>query len=129
MTKARKTAIIAMLRRVKRRILARPEKYSQDIWCGTAYCIGGHIAIDQGAKLKIDNHGYGSFILNGRRLDVSRFAKKKIGKEGAPVWLFNEAFLGRPNGQLLAGVTLKTPEQNAALGAMAIETYIQEELS
>lgn len=37
-----------LLRKVKRRILARPEKYDQGTWCNTAFCIAGHTVMEAG---------------------------------------------------------------------------------
>jgi hypothetical protein len=41
---------LSLLRRVRARILAHPERYDQSTFCGTAYCIAGHAIMEGGTK-------------------------------------------------------------------------------
>lgn len=64
------------LRKVARFILAEPKKYNQEHYCGTACCIGGHIAIMFGKRID------GSlFEFEGKEYSIPDLGMKILGKK------------------------------------------------
>lgn len=124
MTKYKLKKAIEILREVEKRILRRPDKYDQTTWCGTSCCIAGHIAIVAGAKsvhkdsvtVRFGNKKYAAYS----------FAMKALGLKwtGVNPWIFAGGFSEKFGPSISPNVG--SPQQRAAVGAMAIETFITE---
>jgi hypothetical protein len=123
-----------ILEEVKRRIVAEPEKYNQDSFCGTACCIAGHICAVTGA---LGPEGWVAPI-NAKRIDsIDRSASESLGEYESP-WLFGEINTDReydedergpeywPSDLSCDYVAAKTPLGKAAVGCKAIDGYLEE---
>ncbi len=79
---------LPLLKQAVEAIEANPEKWDQNNYCGTAYCLAGHVASICGLSPSLDECRY----VNGqpRSVAVERLAMEKLGiPHGQADWLFH----------------------------------------
>lgn len=108
------------LQYVARKIVARPEEYEQRSFCGTAYCIAGHLDILESGKHVLSN-------ANPRSRNIGRRAFKMIGNEAETgLNLFGPYLYGRFRSQW-ENADYDKPIKRARIGARAIKHYISKQ--
>jgi hypothetical protein len=107
---------IVLLLAAKKYLLEHPERYHQDRMCGSACCIAGTIAwMLIGSHKDSDHVEHVVMQLLGSRTQV----------EIADIWLFRGVHEW-PTQFRNAYEIADSPEERAAVGALAIDRYIEE---